>query len=173
MPWHEVLSTLTPEMITLHRYWVHANRLREYFGYALAKPEWLQLAKITGNESHPLAATLGFMLHDPGIFMSYWYGALYVVVEGWQDLKLSDPEVDRLLNSPNVDLLRRFRNSVCNYQNSYFSDKFMNFTNADDAVPWVHDLTNAIGAYFRRLAGDTWPVISPEDRQKFKDIKFK
>jgi hypothetical protein len=171
MPPDVPVSLLTPEMLSLHRYWVHANRLREHFNFALANPEWLELAKITGAEAHPLVANFAFMLHDPGIFMSYWYGALYVVVEGWQELKLSDSEVDKLLSSSNVNLLRRFRNSVFHYQKSYMSDKFLDFTGAEDTVPWVHDLTNAMGAYFRRLAGDAWPTIGQDVRQRFKDFK--
>jgi hypothetical protein len=39
---------------------------------------------------------------DPGIFMSYWYGSLYVVIEGWKQLRLRDPKIDPLLLSPNV-----------------------------------------------------------------------
>ena len=45
------------------------------------------------------------------------------------------------------------------------------FISAESTVPWVHDLTNAIGAFFRRLAGDTWPEITPEFEQKFRNIK--
>jgi len=40
------------------------------------------------------------------LYMSYWYGALYVVIEGWRELKLVDPAIDQLLQSSNVDLLR-------------------------------------------------------------------
>jgi hypothetical protein len=53
-------------------------------------------------------AQLGFWIHDPGIFMSYWYGGLYVVVEGWRELRLSDPKIDALLTSQNVNLLKRY-----------------------------------------------------------------
>jgi len=42
------------------------------------------------------------------LFTSYYHSALYVVVEGWQDLDLSDTEIDRLLASDNVGLLKRF-----------------------------------------------------------------
>ena len=65
-----------------------------------------------------------FFVHDPGIFMSYWYGGLYAVIEGWQELGLTDPTIDRLLESPNVELLRRYRNGVFHYQMTYFDDRF-------------------------------------------------
>ena len=50
------------------------------------------------------------------MYLSYWYAGLFVVCEGWQELKLSDPEIDGLLASPNLELLKRFRNGV--YLNS-------------------------------------------------------
>jgi hypothetical protein len=38
--------------------------------------------------------------------MSYWYGSLYVVVEGWRELNETDPKVDPLISSPDVDRLK-------------------------------------------------------------------
>jgi hypothetical protein len=38
--------------------------------------------------------------------MSYWYGSLYVVVEGWRELNETDPKVDPLISSPHVDRLK-------------------------------------------------------------------
>jgi hypothetical protein len=70
-----------------------------------------------------------------------------------------------------VQLLRRFRNGVFHYQKRYFDERFTDFISAQDTVEWVHDLTNAIGAFFRRLAGDTWPEISPADREQFREIE--
>lgn len=161
---------LRPELITLHRYWVHANRLREHFLSALIDPEWLELAKLTESDNHRRVLNFAFMLHDPGIFMLFWYSSLYVVVEGWQELGLSDPDVDRLLGSPNIGLLKRFRNGVFHYQKRYFDDRFTDFVAVDETVPWVNELNNAIGAYFRRQAGNSWPVIGPEVQQKFRSL---
>ena len=36
------------------------------------------------------------------MYMSYWYATLYVVIEGWKNLKFSDPKIDELLKSPNA-----------------------------------------------------------------------
>ena len=168
---HDRFRSFKPEFMTLHRYWVHANRLREYFLSSLMNPEWLDLAKLTGTQNNLASLNLAFMVHDPGIFMSYWYSSLYVVVEGWKELKLQDSDVDRLLGSPNVELLKRFRNGIFHYQRHYFDDRFTDFVSADDTVPWVNELTNAIGAYFRRQAGDTWPVLDPEVREKFRSLE--
>ena len=34
------------------------------------------------------------------MYMSLWYGTLFVLAEGWRELSLTDPEVDRLLDVP-------------------------------------------------------------------------
>jgi hypothetical protein len=42
------------------------------------------------------------MKTDEGIrayaYMSYWYAALYVIIEGWKKLDLRDEAIDRLLD---------------------------------------------------------------------------
>jgi hypothetical protein len=58
------------------------------------------------------------------LYMSYWYGALYVVIEGWRELKLADTGIDNLLESPNVDLLRKYRNGVFHFQADYNDKRF-------------------------------------------------
>jgi Resolvase, N terminal domain len=61
------------------------------------------------------------------LYMSYWYGGLYVVIEGWQELSLSDAVIDATLQSPNVDLLRRYRNGVFHFQRDYNDERFLAF----------------------------------------------
>lgn len=85
--------------------------------------------------------------------MSYWYGGLYVVVEGWQELGLSDPIVDPLLKSSNVQLLRRYRNGIFHFQKDYMDERFHKFMAPKDCVPWVRDLTNDFGDYFAARPG--------------------
>ena len=48
---------------------------------------------------------------DVAMYMSLWYGCLYVVIEAWRELGLRDREVDSLLTSAHADLLRRYRNA--------------------------------------------------------------
>ena len=72
---------------------------------------------------------------DMGLYMSYWYGALYVVVEGYYELRLNDATINQLLKSPNVSLLRRFRNGAFHFQADYFHSRFTDFMGAKDTVP--------------------------------------
>ena len=71
---------------------------------------------------------------------------LYVVVEGWQEAQLSDPEVDRLLASPNVEFLRRFRNGMFPFQkDQWLSTKLSDFMSPKlGSVDWVVSLTDEL-----------------------------
>jgi hypothetical protein len=81
--------------------------------------------------------------------MSYWYGALHVVIEGWKELKLVDTVIEDLLQSPNVDLLRRYRNAVFHFQADYHDKKFLAFfKEGTDSVAWVRSLNLQFGRYF-------------------------
>jgi hypothetical protein len=83
------------------------------------------------------------------IYMSYWYGALYVVVEGWQELKLTDSVIDGLLRSPNVDLLRRYRNGVFRFQRKFYDERFWDLMLAGrESVEWVSQLHGEFRRYF-------------------------
>jgi hypothetical protein len=133
-----------PSLLALHRYYIWANRHREYFFRAALKDQG----------DRPMTALTVFA-DDAMMFMSYWYAGLYVVVEGWGELRLNDPKVDELLESPHVDLLRRYRNGVCHYQREYADPRFLDMISAQGVVPWVQDLNQAFGSYFmQRLKED-------------------
>lgn len=86
---------------------------------------------------------------DYGLFMAHWYGALYVVVEGWKEIGLKDPVVDRLLESPNLELLKHFRNGAFHFQKKYFDKRFSNFwKDSKQTVPWVRQLNSAFNRFF-------------------------
>jgi len=81
--------------------------------------------------------------------MSYWYGGLYVVIEGWIELALQDKAVNTLLNSPNVDLLKRYRHGVFHFQKEYYDKRFTEFiTEGQNCVVWVRQLREAFSNYF-------------------------
>ncbi len=83
------------------------------------------------------------------LYMSYWYGGLYVVIEGWKRLKLVDVAVDQLLESRNVGLLKRYRHGVFHFQPKYNDKKFLDFiVEGENCVEWIRQLNQEFGRFF-------------------------
>ena len=99
-------------VVTLHRYFIWANRMRPHFDEVLSK----------GDLGEGRKADI-----ESFLYMSYWYGGLYVVIEGWRELKFADAVIDKMLQSPNVKLLRRYRNGVFHFQKNYNDERFEGF----------------------------------------------
>jgi len=83
------------------------------------------------------------------IFMSYWYGGLYVVIEGWRELELRDAQIDRMLESSNVKLLKRYRHGAFHFQRKWLDQRMTEFMAAPDGVSWVRRLSSGLGNYLR------------------------
>jgi hypothetical protein len=87
------------------------------------------------------------------LYISYWFGGLYVVTEGWTELKLKDRRIDSLLKSPNVNLLRRYRNGVFHFQRDYFDERFMGFLRDGlNRIEWVGLLHEEFERFFLEWA---------------------
>lgn len=129
-------------LASLYRYFIWANRLKEYFDKAV----------IASKDSESSVELM--WADDYGLFMAHWYGALYVVVEGWKKLGLRDPTVDKLLDSPNVELLKWFRNGAFHFQKEYFDKRFTKFWyDSKKTVPWVRQLNSAFSRFFLKEIG--------------------
>lgn len=120
----------------LHRYFIWANRMRTYFYEILSKSKNNEDKKIRDIELM--------------MYMSLWYGLLYVVIEGWRKLGLKDYKVDELLKSSNVDLLRKYRNGVFHYpkKQKYNDERFESFYEQETTVEWVRQLNSEFGRFF-------------------------
>jgi hypothetical protein len=141
-----LMLNLSPDedrIISLHRYYCWTTLMKRDFEAALLKGEYLPTA-----DQSPLLVPIKMIAGEYGMYMSYWYGGLYVVCEGWQELGLSDSTVDALLAHPNLQLLKRYRNGAFHYQKDYFDPRFMDFQAAQDSVPWVRNLSLALGGWF-------------------------
>ncbi|MXG92062.1 hypothetical protein [Nocardioides flavescens] len=133
-------------VMALHNYFLNADFLRDLF-----------MKRIKRNQSpsdvNPVTAM------DDLIAMSLWYATVYVVMEGWREAKLSDPEVDELLADRHVERLRRFRNQVFHYQRAYDNPKLLEFLGADDAdahaaTDWIKRTHKALGRAIQQAAED-------------------
>jgi hypothetical protein len=86
------------------------------------------------------------------LYMSYWYAGLYVVIEGWRELRLADATIDVMLQSPKVELLRRYRNGVVHFQKDYNDERFLSFMKeGTDSVSWIRSLNQQFGRYFLEI----------------------
>ena len=126
-----------PPVVALHRYFIWANKMRTDFDVLLAKRKNTKVQE-------------RIALIEDNMYMSYWYAGLYVVIEGWKELKLQDTVIDNLLNREDyVGLLKRYRNGVFHYQKDYFDSRFAEvwFQNKD-FITWIRELNGQFGRYF-------------------------
>ena len=123
------------DWLALHRYFLQSNQMRTHYDPRLVRDR----AASVDDEKWT----------EQWIDLSLWYGCLYVVIEGWQRLGAADPEIDGLLASQHVALLKRFRNGVFHYQRRYWDNRFSDFVvQGAESAAWARQLNAAIGRYF-------------------------
>lgn len=128
------------EIITLHRYFIWADRMKVHFD---------QVLQGVGAKLVPVNLVKKREGIDTFLYMSLWYATFYVLIEGWQELGLSDTKIDELLKSKNVDLLRRYRNGVFHFQKDYYDKRFMELmTEGQDVANWTRDLRDEFSRWF-------------------------
>jgi hypothetical protein len=126
-----VRVTTSNDIHTLHRYWLWADQMKELFGVEL---------NTVGSQFD----AEGTIHRDA--YMSLWYALLAVVIEGWTELRLSDPVVAELLQSPNVDKLRRYRHGVFHFQRRYWDVRRTDFLmGGAESAAWVRRVHDELG----------------------------
>lgn len=84
-----------------------------------------------------------------------WYALLYVVVEGYRELKISYGPLDEVLAEGEYEsLMRRFRNATFHYQENPFSAKLIDFLEKSESEAWIQRLNKQLEALFL----DTLPI---------------
>ena len=79
-------------------------------------------------------------------YVSFWLSALYVVAEGYIDLKLSDPNLDGLVHE-HIDSLRLYRNATFHFQKG--DNKHIQFhTGSFGRMNWAEDMHASFEKYF-------------------------
>ncbi|MEP3348810.1 MAG: hypothetical protein ABJN96_02525 [Marinomonas sp.] len=93
-----------------------------------------------------------------------FFASMYVVIEGWQQLKLQDVEIDRILqkNQDGVLLLKRARNAVYHFQKEMYGEKMTSFAYEFGKDSWVVDLYYE----FVRFLGEYPKKICPFGEQQ-------
>ena len=131
----KLISLKQKQINTLHKYFIWANRMRIFFDEILEQ----HLNKKIDQHKFEIEADM---------YMSLWYALLYVVIEGWQQLKLQDAEISKLLKSDHVALLKRYRNGVFHFQKNDNDKRFTDFFEKDKSVTWVRLLTSSFSKWF-------------------------
>lgn len=83
--------------------------------------------------------------------MSQWYASVWVVIEGWLELKIKDDIIDGLLKGwPDFcNLLRKYRNCVYHYQKSMTDNRFVEFLRkGDEHAYWIRSLHDEFQRFF-------------------------
>jgi hypothetical protein len=120
---------MAARVFALHRYFIWAAMMRAHF-----------------LERAPSYPDIRRAHLEP--YMAYWYGGMYVVIEGWKALELQDPRIDELLRSQHVALLKRYRHGAFHYQAEYFDERFVALWSADSVEEWIAKLHEAFDAWF-------------------------
>jgi hypothetical protein len=143
-------SELNIPVITLYRYFAYAAQMRRLFVDSVDEG-WLDVM------TPDIQGMLAFFYSAPGIYLLYSYSGIYLVIEGWQDLGLRDDRIDKLLESPFVGRLRRFRNATFHYQKEPLSRKHLEFfgTEEEQTEEWLNMLYREFERFF---AENTLPI---------------
>lgn len=147
------------QIVTLYRYFTIAAHMRSLFRRAVTVETLKSLTDVN--------RLVLFLWSVPGIYLLYSYSGIYLVIEGWNDLKLTDSRIDALLASPLVDKLRRFRNATFHYLRDPVSLKHLEFFGAaeEKTEEWLDELYRELERFFGE---NTLPM--PDDlRRLIKD----
>ena len=108
-------------------------------------------------------------INDFFTYSSLWYGSLFVVIEGWEALKLKDDTInDLLVEHDNLkSLLRRYRNGVYHFQPKLLDNRFIAFGQTrDNSYLWAKLLHEEFVRYF-----SDWLASLPGDQEQKEEIK--
>ncbi len=124
-------------LLSLHRYFLNADYLRDVFEKRLREQ----------NTRHVSGDSRWIGDH---IAMSQWYASVYVVIEGWRECRPGDDRLAVLLKADYMDKLRVFRNQMFHFQRSYDNRKLLHFLgeadgDAEAAAGWIRAVHAALG----------------------------
>ncbi len=82
-------------------------------------------------------------------FTLYWLASLFVVADGWKELKLSQPQIDKMIDD-HWDSLRLFRNGVFHFQPQ--DRKHRQFIEVEK-FNWAEELHDSLRRFFESQNG--------------------
>lgn len=127
-------TTINDPVLRLAHYWLsaklmheHLHDLRHHFGTLDAIEEAGEIM-------------------DFEVYLGFWLSALYVVAEGFVELRLKDPEIEPLI-AAHIDSLRLYRNATFHFQRK--PDKHVQFHDGKAVrLNWAEELHAALHTFF-------------------------
>lgn len=137
--------TELPQMVALHKHWVTADMVLYHLRHSIGE-------EIIAQPLQPPKTVEEYAIqHSISHTLSVYYSLLYVVIEGYRELKCQDEKIDKLLGYKDaVDALRRFRNAVFHYQQEPFPQKLSQFLRLTKSEAWLRELNEALKDFFFR-----------------------
>lgn len=133
--WPADVQVRARKFLALWKYYRFSRTLSEY-----AVPHYE--AHIRGSQRDHLEVLRGIAL------ISYWIASLNTLVEGWTELKLSDPTIDSILSQEKRAVLKRYRNTVFHFQGDLDEPRIKALSTDGDVIRWVFQLGDAFQAFF-------------------------
>lgn len=127
-------------LVALHKHWLIADSVKE-----------VVTVKVGGDHGLPEElAELAAMLSSFSR-LSVLYALLYVVIEGYREMKYQDEDIESLLsNEEFVDTLRLFRNATFHYQKQPIPEKARKFIESEGSETWIRKVHLAFKRFFEK-----------------------
>ena len=129
------------KLVSLHKYWLTADAIKQVV--------MIKIEEDSSNLPNKIAQVAE--IHSSFMRLSVLYGLIYVVIEGYKELKYKNEQIDTLLAQDNfVDALRLFRNSIFHYQKEPISEKVLKFLELEESETWIREIHIAFKLFFEK-----------------------
>lgn len=126
-------------LVSLHRHWVWADRMKELFEYYLRKEGLPPEESLNPDQPYMLSSMFSCMF--------LWYALLYVTCDGVEKVgkaKMSD--VSSAFNKVRKTLYQ-FRNAIFHVQSQYWSQKLMDVFKDEEIVDGIRATHVSVGTW--------------------------
>ena len=126
-------------LVSLHRHWVWADRMKELFEY------YLKEEGVPSKES--LLSDQPYMVSSMFTCMCLWYGVLYVVCDGIEKIGRAEmSEIAPVFNKARK-MLYGFRNAMFHAQPKYWSTELVSVLHNERIAETIRATHVAVGAW--------------------------
>ncbi|WP_018694166.1 hypothetical protein [Algicola sagamiensis] len=126
------------KLVALHKHWLIADSIMQFV-----------MAPIDKDSILPEESRQSVEMHSAWLRLLVLYSLIYVVIEGYEELKMTNEKIDYLLsNREFVNKLKRLRNGTFHYQEKPIPDKVMDFLELKDSEIWINQLHKSFGLFF-------------------------